>query len=137
MPLKKMVLPFGMLISDCRCAFDGESIVDEFEIRQHKMINHLIAKPRIQIDNVVPEFLGWQTAEAEGIKYIGTGISVNINEPVTTDLVIIPSFENANEEDCFAYIKETGIYYYALSDAIYYITYNQYSNCRCAKKHNH
>ena len=61
-------------------AFDGESIVDEFEIRQHKMINHLIAKPRIQIDNVVPEFLGWQTAEAEGIKYIGTGISVNINE---------------------------------------------------------
>ena len=87
-------------------AFDGESIVDEFEIRQHKMINHLIAKPRIQIDNVVPEFLGWQTAEAEGIKYIGTGISVNINEPVTTDLVIIPSFENANE-DCFAYIKET------------------------------
>lgn len=101
-------------------AFDGESIVDEFEIRQHKMINHLIAKPRIQIDNVVPEFLGWQTAEAEGIKYIGTGISVNINEPVTTDLVIIPSFENANEEDCFAYIKETGIYYYALSDAIYY-----------------
>ena len=23
-------------------------------------------------------------------------------------------------KDCFAYIKETGIYYYALSDAIYY-----------------
>lgn len=40
-------------------SFDGETIEKEIVIRQYKTIKHLLEKPKIQIGDVVPLFLGW------------------------------------------------------------------------------
>jgi len=99
-------------------SFDGETIEKEIVIRQYKTIKHLLEKPKIQIGNVVPLFLGWQEAVLVEGKYVGTGDLLDLKQELTNNLLIIPKFENNTADDCFAFIKETSIYYYSLADAV-------------------